>query len=302
MKHRSIFSSAPARGWLPWGLLAPIIALALVIASDFPSSPLLEQWGFLDAKGEPVGTQGLIAYLLISFLAWGAVVLAWIMVVERRPLGTIGLSRRGGARSFLRGHLIGLGTIAAVVAGIWIAGGFRASDLFPAFSAPGAMVGIVLLLVSFAVQSSVEEFVFRGWLLSVITRRLNLIVAVLLSSAVFTLLHFSRGQPLLVTANVALFAIFACCWAILANNIWGVMGWHAGWNWLLATGFETPVTGLNTHTAALLVRLTPQGRDLLTGGAQGPEGSIVCTLFFAVSIVILLVRIFRRATAETETS
>lgn len=302
MELRSIFSSAPARGWLPWGLLAPVIALALSIASEIPSSLLLARWGFLDAQWEPVGTQGLIAFLLISFSAMGVAFLAWVMLVERRPLETIGLSRSGGVRSFLGGHLIGLVTISAIVAGIWIAGGYRASDIGAAFGAPGAMASIVILLGSFAVQASVEEVVFRGWLLSVMTRRLNLIVAVLLSSALFTLMHFSVGQPLIVIANIALFSIFACCWAILANNIWGVMGWHAGWNWLLATGFETPVTGLNTQTPALLVRLTPQGSDLLTGGPQGPEGSIVCTLFFAASTVVLLVRIRRRLAAGTDRS
>lgn len=304
MELRSIFSSAPARGWLPWGLLAPVIGLALAIASQFPPSLLLERWGFLDAEWEPVGTQGLIAVLLVTFSAMGMTFLAWVMLVERRPLETIGLSRSGGMRSFLGGHLIGLMTIAAVVAGVWLVGGYRASDIGVAFATPGAIVSIAILLGCFAVQSSVEEIVFRGWLLSVITRRLNVIVAFVLSSALFTFMHYSVNQPLLVTANIALFSIFACCWAILANNIWGVMGWHAGWNWLLATGFELPVTGLDSHTPALLVRLTPQASDYLTGGPQGPEGSVICTLFFATSIGVLLMRIRRRrfATPTAPTS
>jgi hypothetical protein len=36
---------------------------------------------------------------------------------------------------------------------------------------------------------------------------------------------------------------------------------------------------------ALAVTLAPIGSDLLTGGAQGPEGSIMCTLFFVCGIV-----------------
>jgi hypothetical protein len=71
------------------------------------------------------------------------------------------------------------------------------------------------------------------------------------------------------------------------------MGWHAGWNWMLATGFEVPVTGIDAHLPALAVNLSPVGSDFLTGGAQGPEGSIVCTLFFACGIAFFAWRIRR---------
>jgi len=41
---------------------------------------------------------------------------------------------------------------------------------------------------------------------------------------------------------------------------------------------------------ALLVKLVPQGSVYLTGGTQGPEGSVLCGLFFVVGIAVLLVR------------
>jgi hypothetical protein len=133
------------------------------------------------------------------------------------------------------------------------------------------------------VQASVEEILFRGWLLSAITRKLGLVAAVVLSSMLFSALHYGPGQLPLVTANTFLFAIFACAWAIRTQNIWGVMGWHAGWNWLLAVGFELPVTGIDVQMPALIVALHPQGVAEVTGGAQGPEGSIFCTIFFVAA-------------------
>jgi membrane protease YdiL (CAAX protease family) len=298
MDLRSIYSPAPSRGWLPWGLLAPVVCLVLAIATQLPAELWLEKMGFLDPNGETTGTSGLIAFLLVPFSAWGLAVLAWVSWIERRSLATIGLALPGSGRTFLGGHLAGVATVSAVVFGIWLAGAYQPQGIALAFADRAAMVSIAVLLVCFVVQAGFEEIIFRGWLLSVITRRWNLVVAILLSSALFTLLHFSRGQPWLVTANVVLFAVFACSWAIAENNVWGVMGWHAGWNWMLATGFEVPVTGVDAHLPALAIKLVPIGTDFLTGGAQGPEGSILCTLFFVCGIAFFAWRIRRAGAGE----
>jgi hypothetical protein len=138
---------------------------------------------------------------------------------------------------------------------------------------------------------------FRGWLLSALGRKFNAVVAVVVTCGVFAFVHYGPGQHWLMTLNMALFSAFACCLALDSNHIWGVMGWHAGWNWLLATGFELPVTGLDVGVPAMIVALTPQGPAYLTGGGDGPEGSIVCSLFFAGATVILARRITRRRMA-----
>ena len=134
------------------------------------------------------------------------------------------------------------------------------------------------------VQSGVEEILFRGWLLSVTARKFGPLVGVVLTTMLFSLLHFSPGQPLLSMLTIALFSVFACVWALRARSIWGVMGWHAGWNWLLATGFDLPVTGLDAGVPALLVTLIPVGPVWLTGGAEGPEASIFCAMVLTAGI------------------
>ena len=294
MNLRTIYSTSPARGWLPWALLTPVICIALAIATEIPSTLFLERFGFVDAQGEFVGAQGLTAMLVVSFITWLLAVAAWIAVVERRNAGTIGLTRDGAAQGFYGGLGVGVVMPSAMIACIWLAGAYEPGALFPAAQSPGALAAIAGLFVCFLVQASIEEIIFRGWLTSVITRRRNVIVAVLLSSLLFTLLHFSRGQPWLVTGNVLLFALFASAWSISSNNIWGVMGWHTGWNWILATGFDVPVTGLDAGVPALTVSLAPAGSDFLTGGAHGPEGSILCTLFLVCGIIVFAWRIARK--------
>jgi hypothetical protein len=61
------------------------------------------------------------------------------------------------------------------------------------------------------------------------------------------------------------------------------MGWHSGWNWLLAVGFGLPLTGLDVGIPALLVDLRVVGPAWLTGGEQGPEASVVCLGYFVLT-------------------
>lgn len=278
------FSTEPARGWLPWGLLAPVLGLIFVAIPVIATDDLFELYGFLTPKGDPIGAQGMIVFLLVPFALTGLIVLGWTRVVERRPLATIGLTRPGGTKPLLIGMAIGAAMILAVVAGSWASGALVAGGYAPAFASAPSLGTIAILLLCFIVQSGVEEIVFRGWLLSVTARKFGPLAGVVLTTMLFSLLHFNRGQPWLSTLTIALFSVFTCVWALKARSIWGVMGWHAGWNWLLATGFDLPVTGLDAGVPALLVRLVPVGPDWLTGGAEGPEASIFCALVLTAGI------------------
>lgn len=294
MNLKTIYSTSPARGWLPWAFLAPVLCIVFAIVTEFPSTLFLERFGFQDAQGEYVGTQGLMALLLVAFITWMLAVAAWIAFVERRNAGTIGLTKAGAAPGFYGGLVAGVVMVAALVACIWLAGAYEPGALFPAAQSSSALIAIAGLFVCFIVQAGIEEIIFRGWLTSVITRRTNLIYGVLISSLTFTLVHFSPDTSWLIMGNTLLFAFFASAWSISSNNIWGVIGWHAGWNWILATGFDVPVTGLDAGVPALTVSLAPIGTDLLTGGAEGPEGSIFCTILLVCGIIFFVWRIARK--------
>lgn len=287
MTSKTLFSPEPHRGWLPWGLLSPFLCIFFVALCALGPAPLMEHFGWQDAHGDPIGLTGLYAFLSIPFAINGLLILAWVKVIERRPLATIGLTGPAPARTLLGGVLVGAAMILSLVAAIGLAGGYQAGVVAPALASPVALAGIGLMLLCFIIQAGVEEIIFRGWLLSAITRKLGLPAGVVLVSLVFTFLHYSRHQHWLIMLSSFLFSAFACAWAIRAGSLWGVMGWHAGWNWLLGVGFELPVTSLTIDLPALLVKLVPQGPDSLTGGAQGPEGSWLCSAFFVAGIVWL---------------
>lgn len=286
---QTIFSPEPHRGWLPPALLSPVICILLVAFSSVPIDLGLEWIGVMDANRQPVSASAFCLNLLLPFAAMGAAVWAWSRFVERRSLATMGLTGGQRLRKHLAGLAIGFGMIALTVVSIWLAGGYLGGDVFPAFSSPASLLWIAILLPCFIFQSGVEEFIFRGWLLSTATRRWNLTAGFVASSAAFTFLHFSPHQPLREIIMSFTFGLFACAWAWRAGSIWGVMGWHAGWNWITGVGFAVPITGFDLHLPALLVELTPTGPDMLTGGPAGPEGSVLTIGLLATATLLLLV-------------
>ncbi len=300
MRPIALYSPEPARGWLPWGPLAPLLCLVIVALPAIAAWKIEHQLGLVSAKGDPLGFGGLCSLLFLEFGVTGALLFAWVRFVERRPLSTIGLVPGRALRTFLSGQAVGLATSAGLVAAIWLGGGYAAGGPFLAWSSLAALAKIGVLWWGFAVQSSVEEILFRGWLMSAVARKLNVSWAVVLTSLVFMLLHYGPGQHWSLMLGTFLFSLFACAWALRAGNIWGVMGWHAAWNWLLAVGFEVPITGLDVDVPALLVKLSPVGSDVLTGGGEGPEGSFLCTLFLAVASAWLFTR--RRTEKEPMTA
>ncbi len=284
MSRVALYSPEPARGWLPWIWLVPILMILFNAVPVIALDDWMEARQWSTPRGDPIGLPGLHALLWIGFVPTLLLVLAWVRFVERRSLASIGLVGPAPLKTFAQGLAIGMGTIALVVSAIWAAGGQRATGWGLAWQSPQSLLQVALLLPGFMLQSSVEEVMFRGWMQSVLARKAGVAVAVVLVALVFTLLHFSPNQRWLVMLSSFLFSLFASAWALRTGNVWGVMGWHAGWNWLLATGFELPVTGIDAQLPALLVALQPSGVDALTGGAEGPEGSYLCSVFFILAI------------------
>lgn len=284
---QTIFSDEPAKGWIPPSIVAPFICILLLVISMLPGDLTLSYLGFTEPMGPPRGPLGFFL-MLVSFSALGLAVAGWVRWVEKRSLASAGLCGGQGLKKFLIGLAIGIAMMGAIVSAIALSGGYHVADLAPAFASPAALGWIALLLAGFAVQASVEEFVFRGWLFSTIMRRWNMTAAFILSSAAFTFVHFSPTITLPQVVMTFIFAIFACAWVRRSNSIWGVMGWHVGWNWFGGTGFDVPITGLDTGLPALVVKMVPVGPAYLNGAGEGPEGSVFTLALLTVASLSLL--------------
>ena len=91
--------------------------------------------------------------------------------------------------------------------------------------------------------------------------------------------------------NIVLFGLFISLYAVREGSLWGVCGWHAAWNWLLGLGFGLEVSGIRIDTVPLVADLTvaPGAPWWLTGGAFGPEASVVTTAVLLAGALGLIV-------------
>ena len=136
----------------------------------------------------------------------------------------------------------------------------------------------------FLLVGVVEEVVFRGILFRLITDKWNIAVGLTTSSLLFGLAHLGNpGATLWAALAIALASgcLFGMAYAY-HQTIWVPIGMHWAWNYLEGGVFGCAVSGTPLDYRPLI---TPgiSGSDILTGGAFGPEASIICV---ALGIVL----------------
>ncbi len=148
------------------------------------------------------------------------------------------------------------------------------------------ILGSVIGLAYSMVQAGTEEVIFRGYLFKTLAFR-SKNFAILISAALFSLVHFWHGVDLIGWFNIFLFGVFAAQLVMLTNNLWTAIGFHVGWNYFQKTVIGFPVYGkINSG----LFQTTPSFSNGLTGGDYGPEGSLIITVLLIVGIGLIYLR------------
>jgi membrane protease YdiL (CAAX protease family) len=138
-----------------------------------------------------------------------------------------------------------------------------------------------------------EELTFRGGIFRVIENSFGTLAAVAVSAVLFGLVHgLNPGATVVSTAAIALEAGVLLGLAYAATrNLWFPIGLHFGWNFTEGGIFSAAVSG---HATNGLVHVSLSGSELLTGGAFGPEASIVAVAVSLLASVALAVVTIRR--------
>ena len=156
----------------------------------------------------------------------------------------------------------------------------------------------------FLLVGVVEEVIFRGILFRLIADKWNIAVGLTTSSLLFGLAHLGNpGATLWAALAIALASgwLFGMAYAY-HQTIWVPVGMHWAWNYLEGGVFGCSVSGTPLDYRPLI---TPKisGTDLLSGGAFGPEASIICVAIgIGISIVytVLYIKKKKRLGAKPE--
>ena len=160
------------------------------------------------------------------------------------------------------------------------------------------ITNVLTFLIVFVFVGWNEELLSRGYHLQTIASGINLFWGVIISSAVFGLLHLGNPNATWGSAAGIFFAgIYLAFGYTRTKQLWLPIGLHIGWNFFEGVGFGFPVSGLDIYP---LLRIDVTGPVLWTGGAFGPEaGLIVLPSLFVGGILIYLYTKNRDANNET---
>ena len=206
-----------------------------------------------------------------------------VRIYERGRLEDVGM---GWGPSAPR-HLL-LGGVAGVGAGLVVSGGLLLLGLAVWKPSPdggfqvGRLLWVTVLLLFGAVG---EELLFRGYGFQVLLHAAGPWWIIPISGAIFGLAHHDNisASPLGLI-NTGLWGLVLGYSFYRSRDLWLPIGLHFGWNWIL------PMMGANLSGFTFSLSgytMEAKGQELWSGGAYGPEGSILTTIV-AVMLAIWL--------------
>jgi hypothetical protein len=189
---------------------------------------------------------------------------------------------------------LGLGSgagAACLVLLLPVAAGAASFEKVPASEHIWASVAFVSLVLLFGAFG--EEMLFHGYAFQLLIRRLGAFATILPAAVIFGLAHMGNENSTLPgILNTMLWGILFGYAYLRTGALWLPIGLHFGWNLVLPlfganlSGFTMGVTGYALHWKA---------GELWSGGAYGPEGSVLTT-----AIVFVLFFVLRRFTVEQD--
>lgn len=222
------------------------------------------------------------AFLMI--LAFLLVYRFFVRWVENRAVHELAPS--GAATGLLGGVVIGAALIALVIAILWAMGAAtvqKDTHATPPF----------ISLAAAAIAAVSEELIFRGAIYRHVEECFGTFVALLVSALIFGAVHGANpNATLLSSCAIALEAglLLALSYAA-TKTLWLPIGLHFGWNFTESGVFGSAVSGMSFNG---IFYTTTSGPALLTGGAFGPEASIVAVVVCLAAAGVFAIVTVRR--------
>ncbi|MGD0868984.1 MAG: CPBP family intramembrane glutamic endopeptidase [Bryobacteraceae bacterium] len=189
------------------------------------------------------------------------------------------------------GLVLGIVLFSSVMTVLWLAGVYRPAGW-------GHWQPLALALLSALAGAVFEEVIFRGFLFRLVAGLGGNWTALGATSALFGLAHISNpgatwasSLAVAIEAGILLGAAYAA-----SGSLWLPIGIHAGWNFTEGPVFGMEVSGHAGAGGWIGGQL--QGPAILTGGAFGPEASILAVVVCLVLATFYLRRMVLRRPVE----
>jgi membrane protease YdiL (CAAX protease family) len=255
-----------------------VTAVILLVPFGFVVASLggEERPAFISWLGSLTWVAGNLALVLAAALVLG--------LIDRRRFAMLGLwfERRWLVELLLglAGGLVLTAVLVAVVAATGAVSIRLSAEPVSSFRMLPVLVWI------FLVAATLEELLFRGYLLQALAEGTRGWFAALVTTVGFTWAHGDNPDLTVIgLSNIFLAGLLLAVLYFHTRRLWLPIGFHLSWNlcqsWLW--GFD--VSGIRIPSS--LFETVPRDADLITGGEFGLEGSILSTAAFVALLVWL---------------
>lgn len=265
------------------------LAVVVVVAIKLSGANLLKSGAPAFAPDAPPPWIVILIEAPTLIIAMGATLV--MGRIERRPLADYGFAVRGAAPRLVQGLAAGAALMAVLIGLMWA---LHAIELRPARLGLGAAAGWgALWAVAFFLIGATEEIAVRGYLLQTVARGLGFRWAAAISSVVFMALHLPNpGEGPFGLLQVCLIGLVFCFSIWRTGALWWAIGFHAAWDFTQSYIFGVADSGMVSPGALLIARAS--GPPWLSGGATGPEGSMLMFAILALALAVIAITQMRR--------
>ena len=250
-------------GWSKSFLTVP-----LLLIPQFTAAIIIFSFGF-DLSSMSSGIIDLKVMIILEYIMLIVMTLMlflFMKYIDKQPFFHIGLQTNGRLKEFNYGIAVGFLIMASAYLFLYFTGEITFEGYILNYEK------ILLSIVLFAGISLFEEIIFRGYLLKNLLESFNPLVALFISSILFSLIHGSNPNVTTIgLINIFLAGFFLGVSYVFTKNLWFPVALHFSWNFFQSM-FGFRVSGLDSYS---IIEFSIVENNLLNGGEFGFESSIL---------------------------
>jgi membrane protease YdiL (CAAX protease family) len=279
------------------GMLLTQVPIALVYITYLTLSGLPLEAALLEIERLPLALT-----LPLTIAQLGVILLLTYLFrrfLDRQSFTGLGFTRqRGWLWEIGFGVILGFVLMGSIFLVEWAGGWLTVSNGVWRFQTLGpALLMLAGYFALFILAGASEEIIFRGYILQNLREWPGTILAVIMSSLLFGLVHgLNPNFNLFAALNIALAGVAFCYAYLITGNLWLPLAFHFSWNFFQGPVFSFPVSGV--ISGGLLSTQVSQAKSGITGGAFGPEGGLTGLGAQLLGLLILWLWAKRRAVMD----